>query len=109
MMQLKMGAENYVLFHLVYSKQRNDCLKPLSPFGSAHVSFVPHRRAGEDSKASEVGEREETRKNRVSHPLLGQSPCSDFGVISARSGSAQLLVLALGKRQAERRRNGRVM
>ena len=52
----KMGAENYVLFHLVYSKQENNCLKPLSPFDSTRISFVPHCRAGEDSKASEVGE-----------------------------------------------------
>lgn len=62
----EMGAENYVLVHLVYSKQGNNCLKPLSPFDSAHISFVPHFRAGKDSKASEVGEIEETQKNRVS-------------------------------------------
>lgn len=75
----KMGAENYVLFHLVYSKQGNDCLKLLSPFDSAHVSFDPHRRAGEDPKASEAGEIEETRKNRVCHPLLTQSPVQIVG------------------------------
>lgn len=66
----KMGAENYVIFHLLYSKQGNDCLKPLSTFDSADISFVPHCRTGENSKASEVGETEETRKNRVSHPPL---------------------------------------
>lgn len=99
----KMGAENYVLFYLVYSKQGNDCLKPLSPFDSAHISFVPHCRAGKDSKASEVAETEETRKNRVSHPLLSQSPFQILGWLVLGSESAQLLVLTLGKRQAERR------
>jgi len=52
----EMGAENYVLFHLVYSNQGNDCHKLLSPFDSTRISFVPHCRLGEDSKASEVGE-----------------------------------------------------
>lgn len=52
----KMDAENYVLFYLIYSEQESNCLKPLSPFHSLHISFVPYCRAGEDLKASEVGE-----------------------------------------------------
>lgn len=75
----KMGAENYVLFRLVYSKQGKNCLKLLSPCDSAHISSVPHCRAEEDLKALEVGEIEETRKNRVSHPLLSQSPVEVTG------------------------------
>lgn len=53
-----MGAEDYAVVHLVYSKQRKDCLNLF----------------GKDSKISEMGEIKESKRKRVSHPILIWSP-----------------------------------
>lgn len=53
-----MGTEDYVVVHLVYSKQRKDFLNLF----------------GKDSKNSEMGEIKETKKSGVSHPVLSWSP-----------------------------------
>lgn len=52
-----MGAEDYAVVHLVYSKPRKDCLNLF----------------GKDSN-SEMGEIKESKRKRVSHPILIWSP-----------------------------------
>lgn len=99
----EMGAENYVLLRLLYPNRGNDCLKPLSPFDSTRIGFVPHAVAGADWKPQRWARYKKPGGKGLLTPSWA-SPRWYHRVIRTREWISSA-ILVLGRRHAERGRN----